>query len=42
MRMTIDLIRFTQWARGQLQARYNALMGLLSNQEGLMDSFEAQ
>ena len=42
MRMTIDLIRFTQWARGQLQARYNALMGLLSNQEGLMESFDAQ
>ena len=42
MRMTIDLIRFTQWAREQLQARYNALMGLLSNQEGLMESFDAQ
>jgi RNA-directed DNA polymerase len=42
MRMTIDLIRFTQWAREQLQTRYNALMGLLSNQEGLMESFDAQ
>lgn len=42
MRMTSDLIRFTQWAREQLQARYNALMGLLSNEEGLKASFDAQ
>lgn len=42
MRMTTELIHFTQWARHQPQAQYNALMGLLGNPEGLMDSFEAQ
>lgn len=42
MRMTTELIHFTQWARQQPQAQYNALMGLLSHPEGLMDSFEAQ
>jgi len=40
--MTTELIHFTQWAQHQPQAQYNALMGLLSNPEGLMDSFEAQ
>jgi group II intron reverse transcriptase/maturase len=40
--MTTDLIRFTQWVREQPKAQYNALMGMLSNQEGLMGSFEAQ
>lgn len=42
MRMTTELIHLTQWARQQPQAQYNALMGLLSHPEGLMDSFEAQ
>jgi len=42
MRMTTELIHFTQWARHQPQAQYNALMGLLGSPEGLMDSFEAQ
>ena len=38
--MTTDLIRFTQWARESPQRQYTALMGLLSDPEGLNASFE--
>lgn len=40
--MDTQLVRFTQWAEQHPQARYNALMGLLSQPEGLLHSFEAQ
>ena len=40
--MNTPLVRFTQWAPEAPQARYNALMGLLSDPEGLMHSFEVQ
>lgn len=40
--MDTQLVRFTQWAERHPQARYNALMGLLSQPEGLLHSFEAQ
>jgi len=40
--MNTPLVRFTQWAQEAPQARYNALMGLLSDPEGLMHSFEVQ
>ena len=42
MRMDTQLERFTQWAEQHPQARYNALMGLLSQPEGLLHSFEVQ
>jgi RNA-directed DNA polymerase len=42
MRMDTQLVRFTQWAEQHPQARYNALMGLLSRPEGLVHSFEVQ
>ncbi len=42
MRMDTQLVRFTQWAEQRPQARYNALMGLLSQPEGLLHSFEVQ
>ena len=42
MRMDTQLVRFTQWAEQHPQARYNALMGLLSQPEGLLHSFEVQ
>ena len=42
LRMNTPLVRFTQWAQEAPQARYNALMGLLSDPEGLMHSFEVQ
>lgn len=40
--MTTELIRFTQWARESPQRQYNALMGMLSDPEGLSASFERQ
>lgn len=40
--MTTELIRFTQWARESPQRQYNALMGMLSDPEGLHASFERQ
>ena len=40
--MDTQLVRFTQWAQQKPQARYNALMGLLSTPDGLMHSFEVQ
>lgn len=40
--MTTELIRFTQWARESPQRQYTALMGLLSDPEGLHASFERQ
>ena len=42
MRMDTQLVRFTQWAEQRPQAHYNALMGLLSQPEGLLHSFEVQ
>jgi len=40
--MTTKLERFTRWAREAPQRVYTALMGLLSDREGLKDSFEGQ
>ena len=40
--MTTELIRFTQWARESPQRQYNALMGMLTDPEGLNASFERQ
>jgi group II intron reverse transcriptase/maturase len=40
--MATQLIRFTQWARESPQRQYNALMGMLSDPEGLRASFERQ
>ncbi|KFB68655.1 group II intron reverse transcriptase/maturase [Candidatus Accumulibacter vicinus] len=40
--MNTQLVCFTQWAKEAPQALYNALMGLLSNPEGLTHSFEVQ
>src|ERR1039457_7725467 len=40
--MTTELIRFTQWARESPQRQYNALMGMLSDPDGLNASFERQ
>ena len=40
--MDTQLVRFTQWAEQRPPARYNALMGLLSQPEGLLHSFEVQ
>jgi group II intron reverse transcriptase/maturase len=42
MFMTTEMIRFTQWARESPQRQYNALMGMLSDPEGLRASFERQ
>jgi RNA-directed DNA polymerase len=42
MRMTTDLTRFTQWATERPQRRYTALMGMLSDPEGLAESFHRQ
>jgi group II intron reverse transcriptase/maturase len=38
--MTPDLKQFTQYARAKPNMEYNALMGLLIRQEGLLDSFQ--
>lgn len=40
--MTTKFIRFTERARGLVRERYNSLMGLLSDGEGLRQSFERQ
>lgn len=40
--MTTELIRFTQWARESPQQQYNALMGMLTDPEGLNASYERQ
>lgn len=40
--MTTQLIHFTQWARGAPRQRYNALMGLLYDPDGLRESFDGQ
>jgi len=40
--MTTDLTRFTQWAAERPQRRYTALMGMLSDPEGLAESFHRQ
>ena len=40
--MTTGLIRFTQRARAEPQCRFNALMGLMYDPEGLHASFERQ
>ncbi len=42
MRMSTQLIHFTQWAREAPQPRYTALMGLLCDPEGLHESFDRQ
>ena len=42
MTMTTGLIRFTQRARAEPRCRFNALMGLLYDPEGLYASFERQ
>lgn len=42
MTMTTGLIRFTQRARAEPRIRFNSLMGLLFNPEGLHASFERQ
>ena len=40
--MATDLIHFTQWASESPQRQYNALMGMLSDPDGLSASFERQ
>ena len=40
--MTTKFIRFTERARAEPQLRFNALMGLLFDSEGLHASFERQ
>ncbi len=40
--MDTKLVRFTQWVRAAPQRSYHALMGLLSDPEGLRESFERQ
>ena len=40
--MTTKLERFTSMARDEPQTRLNALMGLLTEPEGLRESFERQ
>ena len=40
--MSTQLSDFTQWARLAPQPRYTALMGMLSNPDGLHDSFQRQ
>ena len=40
--MDTKLVRFTRWAQLHPQPQYNALMGVLSNPEGLKHSFDAQ
>lgn len=40
--MATELIRFTQWVREQPQRKYNALMGMLFDPQGLHASFERQ
>ena len=40
--MTTDLTRFTQWAAERPQGSYTALMGMLSDPEGLAESFHRQ
>jgi RNA-directed DNA polymerase len=40
--MTTKFIRFTQRARGLMRERFNSLMGLLCEREGLRESFERQ
>ena len=42
MTMTTGLIRFTQRARAEPGIRFNALMGLLFDPEGLHASFARQ
>jgi hypothetical protein len=42
MTMTTGLIRFTQRARAEPEIRFNALMGLLFDPEGLHASFARQ
>ncbi len=42
MIMTTKFIRFTEKARAEPQLRFNALMGLLFDPEGLHASFERQ
>jgi RNA-directed DNA polymerase len=42
MRMTTDLTRFTQWVAERSQHRYTALMGMLSDPEGMAESFHRQ
>src|SRR5271156_2659943 len=40
--MTTELTRFTQWAAEKPQRRYTALMGMLTDEWGLAESFERQ
>ena len=40
--MTTKLDRFTQWAQQEPQPRYNALMGMLTDPQGLRESFDKQ
>jgi RNA-directed DNA polymerase len=42
MRMTTELTRFTQWAAERPQKRYTALMGMLTDEQGLAESFARQ
>lgn len=42
MSMTTTIERFTQWARKNLQTKYTALMGMLSNPFELLECFEDQ
>lgn len=42
MRMTTELIRFTQGEQKKSQRRYTSLMGMLFNVSGLMESFHHQ
>ena len=37
MRMTTQLIHFTQWAREAPQQRYNSLKGVLCDPDGLRE-----
>lgn len=42
MRMATSIERFTQWARLHPQPQYNALMGMLSNPDELLECFGNQ
>jgi group II intron reverse transcriptase/maturase len=42
MFMTTQIIHFTQWARDNPQRKYNSLLGMLFDPDGLNESFERQ
>jgi len=42
MFMTTQITHFTQWARDNPQRKYNSLLGMLFDPDGLNESFERQ